>query len=369
MKKISVILVALVSQAVMAADQPSTLMPLSSAQEPMQQLLNPQEPTQQLLTPQEPVQQLLSPQEPTQQLLNAPPAQQPSNAPKPVEQLLNTQKSMQQLLNAQEPTQQFVTSDETSAAPSAAETPAGTASSGAPVIPPAPVLVPGLPPAPAPSNAVIPAPSSTTAIGLNAIEQPSENPFVGGIDTIPAFLSCKQTVISMCQRTKNVVEFQDCSKRLKIAACKQFFAFEKITGMAPKDDIDLVKYYKDGGLDLIHMVRFGANYPGVYYAIGTSGDFVDLIFGPQTQKLDIRKDPHYPEIALKFPNVELFSIVDKLPQVDSNPNGTGIRLIFRFQLLNGCHACERAGYANVAYDFSDTGVLQAASILSLEPAS
>lgn len=275
-------------------------------------------------------------------------------------------------LNTQEPVQQFVTSD--SAAP-ASNVAAAAAAAAAPaqqalppaVIPPAPVLTPQLPTPPAtPTPGVMPAPSSTAPLGLNAAEQAPENPFIGGLD-IRTFLSCQQTTLAVCQRTKDLAEFQDCSKRVKAPACKQFLEFAKMTGMAPKDNVDLIKNYKNGGLDLVHLVRFGANYPGVYYAIGTNGDVVDLIFGPQTQQWDIRKDPRYPEIAAKFPNVQLFSVVDKLPQSEVGPDGTGLRLIFRFQLYNGCHACERAGYANIAYDFSDTGVLQGSSVVSLEP--
>lgn len=262
------------------------------------------------------------------------------------------------LINAQEPVQQFVTSDNATPIGAATDTtPLGRAGYG----PPASSLVPEE----APNNVVLPAPPSSTALG-SVNEQPSETPLATGLD-IPSFIQCKRITMGMCHRSKDLPEFQDCFKRVKIPACKQFFAFAKMVGMAPGDDIDLVKHYQKGELDLIHLIRFGANYPGVYYTLGKNGNFVDMIFGPQTQKWDIRKDMRYPEIAKKFPDVALFSIVDKLPEVQETPDGTGLRLILCFQLLNGCQACELAGYAYVAYDFSDEGLLQDTTILSLEP--
>jgi hypothetical protein len=268
------------------------------------------------------------------------------------------------LLETQQPIQQFVTADPTEPPQTVtADKPASyDATTGAPAFdsPPAtPVITPTQP-------TISTSTSIATALGLNAPKKDNnENPLAGGID-IPNFIQCKELYRSLCQSLQDPTQLEACAKRIPQSGCKFFNAFAKATNMLPKDDVDVIKHYQQ--LDLIHLVRFGANYPGIYYAVGIEGNLVDLIFGPQTQGLDIRKDPHYPEIANRYPKVMLFSIVERLPKVEPAADGKGLRLILRFQLLNGCHACEQAGYANIAYDFSEKGALQASTILSMEPA-
>ena len=45
--------------------------------------------------------------------------------------------------------------------------------------------------------------------------------------------------------------------------------------------------------------------------------------------------------------------------------GGGQRFIFSFVLLNGCHACELAGHAQVAFDFSAAGRFLGTKLLRL----
>jgi len=265
-------------------------------------------------------------------------------------------------LDPLQPAQQFVMSEpDPPAVESSANTTASNTSSATPSVDvPAPFSS-------LPTPTVALATNSATAIGLGVPrEEIPANPFAGGLD-IPSFVQCKQLGANICRNAKDTKEAEGCFKRMEQPVCKQFVAFATITGMSPKDDIDFVKHYKQ--LDLIHLVRFGANYPGIYYSIGSNGDLVDLVFGPQTGGLDIRKNIRYPEIATRFPNVMLFSIVDKLPKVQPLPGSDGLQLILRFQLLNGCHACERAGFADVLYNFSAVGALQSTAIQSMEPAS
>lgn len=279
----------------------------------------------------------------------------------PVLPLLETQQPVQQFVMAEEPTQPAVAPPtESNVGLSRPDISAGS---------PAPA------PAPAPSatqeatlsSSAIEPIISAKPIGLNApLEERLANPFSGGLDT-PHFLQCKQTGMNLCGTSKDAKAFSTCLKGGHLSGCDQFIAFATMVGMSPKDDIDVIKHYKQ--LDLLHLIRFGANYPGAYYAIGLNGNLIDLIFGPHMQKLDIQKDIHYPEVVRRYPNVALFSIVDKFPTVQNLPDGAGLQLVFHFQLLNGCHACERAGYANVAYRFSELGALQSVAVQSIEPAS
>jgi hypothetical protein len=86
-------------------------------------------------------------------------------------------------------------------------------------------------------------------------------------------------------------------------------------------------------------------------------DFVYL------KHIDIRKDPLYPAIAEKFPKVELWGHSD-FKAMQALPGG-GQRFLFRFVLLNGCHACEVAGYALVAFDFRAAGRFLGTKLLGL----
>ncbi len=263
------------------------------------------------------------------------------------------------LLETQQPAQQFVTADPTEEPQTVKSDP--TTDDSVAQNPPAPEAPPALVPT-QPSAT----PSGTAiALGLNAQKkETTENLLAGGLD-IPSFIQCKQTYTNLCRTTKDPSQLEACINKMPQSDCQSFVAFAKTTSMSPRDNVDLIKHYKQ--LDLIHLVRFGANYPGVYYALGSNGALVDLIFGPQTQGLDISKDPHYPQIAERYPKVMLFSIVDKLPKVETTEDGKGLQVILRFQLLNGCHACEQAGFAEVAYTFSEVGALQSTTIQSMEP--
>lgn len=264
-----------------------------------------------------------------------------------------------------QPQQQFVTADQATMVTATASAAAANINTGSavatPDIPPPTATTP-----PPVSNAS----QAATPLGMGDKTDNPPSVFVGGLD-IPSFVKCNQMATAICQQTTSIPMYQSCIDRLKARGpvCKQFLAFSVASGMGPRDNIDVIKHYKEADLDLIHLQRFGANYPGVYYSIGASGDFQDLIFGAPTQSLDIRKAVQYPEIASKYPNVQLFSVVEKLPQTAPTPNGNGVRLILQFTLFNGCHACEIAGYADVAYDFSDNGTLQQTSIISLTPSS
>ena len=80
-------------------------------------------------------------------------------------------------------------------------------------------------------------------------------------------------------------------------ACLEFVYFAKAIGMGIKDDVDLIQYYEQANMDLIHVTHWGANFPGEYYALGRDGKLANLTFGPEVQALNISKDFRYPEIC------------------------------------------------------------------------
>jgi hypothetical protein len=253
------------------------------------------------------------------------------------------------------------------------EAPTPSASMPIPLQPASAVASPPPPPPPVvapPSQLTTPA--TARALGLsvaNGAPPVTDNGLSGGLDE-NNLLRCQRLVNDMCKKAKDSSQFQNCLVQLKTQpVCSQFLSFAKATQLGLHDDIDIIKQYPQANLALIHVTYAGTDYPGVYYTLGTNGNLVDMIFGPQMQTVDIGKDPSYSAIVSRFPKVQLFSIVDQLPQITTPGNGRGLRLTLRFQLLNGCATCARAGYAYVAYDFAETGDLQQVKVTSLEPVS
>lgn len=233
--------------------------------------------------------------------------------------------------------------------------------------PSAPDLVPTPLPAPAPALGRIGQVPLDQAANPNdtSPEQITKN-FDGGLIE-NAFVSCQQAAYARCFRTDDSDKFQQCMDRLKpYPNCQQFLAFAGATQLGKGDNVDLVQYYKDAQINLFHVSRWEADYPGDYYVIGVKGDYTNITSGSQVQQLDISKDIHYPQIVQQFPKAQLWSYVDQAPVTQPLPDG-GLRLVFRFTLLNGCATCEKAGYAFVGYDFSPTGAIKQVQLLSLEP--
>jgi len=212
----------------------------------------------------------------------------------------------------------------------------------------------------------IPAPELSPDEVMLAARKPLEL-FAGGLDQ-NSFVQCAKMAASVCSRAPDKTKFLICLNQLKQQkACDQFLAFAALTQFSAKDDIDVFQRYSQASLYLIHLARGNlGNYPGDYYIISDSGYFVDINKGPEAQLLDITKNSRFPEIAQRYPRVQLRSIVSKLPVAEPLVAGVGLRLIFPFQMMNGCDTCGRVGYAFVAYDFGPDGVLKNTEVLSLE---
>lgn len=233
----------------------------------------------------------------------------------------------------------------------------------------APPSAPDLVPSPLPAAA--PALSRPGPVSLEQAANPADSSpqqvakfFNGGL-VENAFTSCQRMASSFCTPATGD-KYQKCISRLKpYPACQQFLAFAGATQFDRGDDVDLIQNYKEAPINLFHVARFNANYPGDYYVIGVKGNFVNITSGPQVQEIDISKDIHYPQITQQFPKAQLWSYVDQPPVAQPLPNG-GLRLVFRFSLLDGCASCEQAGYAFIAYDFTGDGQLKQAQLIALE---
>lgn len=215
----------------------------------------------------------------------------------------------------------------------------------------------------------VPAPELSADEIMLASRKPLEV-FAGGLNQ-NSFVQCAKMAASVCSLAPNKDKYLICLNQLKQQkACEQFLTFAALSQFNIKDDMDVFQRYNQASLFLIHIARGNmGNYPGDYYIISDSGYFVDINKGPEAQLLDITKNSRFPEIAQRYPRVQLWSIVNKLPVTEPLVAGAGLRFIFPFEMMNGCDTCGRVGFAYVAYDFGPDGVLNNTEVLSLEEAA
>lgn len=86
------------------------------------------------------------------------------------------------------------------------------------------------------------------------------------------------------------------------------------------------------------------------------------------QKVDLKNDKTFTEIASTFPKAELwpgdrFGADCIVPE--AAPGGMQ-RFLVTYRLLNGCHACEVLGLAKVSFDFDNKGKFIGTELLTVE---
>lgn len=109
---------------------------------------------------------------------------------------------------------------------------------------------------------------------------------------------------------------------------------------------------------------FRANTNGATFLVNGSPSLISLEELDRWGKIDIQTDPLYPAIARRFPEVMLWGGQPDFVSMQRLPSG-GQRFVFAYVLLNGCHACDIAGYAQVGFDFDVKGNLSGAKLLRL----
>jgi hypothetical protein len=152
----------------------------------------------------------------------------------------------------------------------------------------------------------------------------------------------------------------------RAGASPQAIAFTRLL----KDEGYMTSFSEMGKVDLVSVFYpFRANTNDAILLVNGTPQVIDLEDLDKLGKIDIRRDPLYPSLARRFPEIELWGN----PQFETSqriPTG-GQRIIIKYVLLNGCHACEIAGYAHIAFDFDSTGTFRGLRLLRLsrpEPA-
>jgi hypothetical protein len=132
------------------------------------------------------------------------------------------------------------------------------------------------------------------------------------------------------------------------------------------DDEAYMSAFREMGRVDLASITFPAraNTNEVPYLVNGNPSLVSTELDAST--VDITKDPHYPALKAAFPDMELWPSGAEFRSMDHLVDG-GQGFVFAYPLQNGCHACERAGYAVVTHDFGPDGTYRGPRLLRLEP--
>jgi hypothetical protein len=70
----------------------------------------------------------------------------------------------------------------------------------------------------------------------------------------------------------------------------------------------------------------------------------------------VEHDPGFTILQSQHPHIMFWGAGPSLESSSSTPDGSQV-FIFRYRLLDGCHACEVLGYARIEFDFFPSGLL------------
>jgi hypothetical protein len=120
-----------------------------------------------------------------------------------------------------------------------------------------------------------------------------------------------------------------------------------------------------GKLTVVHASVAGADHTDAYFIVAKDrvlniDDYANL------SQLDIKAQPGYAALAQKYPNIGIWPGNHMLPTSAELAGGI-TQLVFAYSLLNGCHACELGGIANVGFNFDKEGNYLGEQLLSLSP--
>jgi hypothetical protein len=128
-------------------------------------------------------------------------------------------------------------------------------------------------------------------------------------------------------------------------------------------------FRKVGKVDVVsveYMLR--ANENRGWLLVNGTPPLIDVDDMQRLPKDDLLSDPAYAALAQRYPRVMLFP-GDRSgtgqPQVETLPD-RGERFVVRYQLQNGCHACERIGSATFAFDFDHAGRFLGTRLLAVD---
>lgn len=120
-----------------------------------------------------------------------------------------------------------------------------------------------------------------------------------------------------------------------------------------------------GKITVIHASVTGADHSDAYFILAKNrvinvDDYANL------SQLNIKSQAGYSALAQRYPNIGVWPGNHTMPTSTALAGGI-TQLVFTYSLLNGCHACELAGIANVGYNFDQDGNYLGEQLISLSP--
>jgi hypothetical protein len=151
---------------------------------------------------------------------------------------------------------------------------------------------------------------------------------------------------------KKALDFGKCfvDSMSRAGASPQALAFARAT----ENTGYLAHFVKMGRVDLAYVhYPFRANENAGWLLVNGDPAMIDVDALARLPKDQLESNQAYLRIKEKFPNVMLFGGDRSLKQPPKMIalSGKGQRFVVGYRLLNGCHACERVGGAQFAFDF------------------
>ena len=120
-----------------------------------------------------------------------------------------------------------------------------------------------------------------------------------------------------------------------------------------------------GNITVVHASVAGADHSDAYFIMAKNRVF-NIDDYANLSQLNIKSQVNYPQLAQRYPNIGIWPGNHAMPKSEELAGGI-TQLVFTYSLLNGCHACELAGIANVGFNFDKDGNYVGIQLLSLSP--
>jgi len=142
----------------------------------------------------------------------------------------------------------------------------------------------------------------------------------------------------------------------EMGASVEAIKFTKMMWSREKSNSDAVymsEFREMGRVDLAQITAPIWNDPDTTEFILVNGAPEIVQLWDSVKNTDITKDGIYPSLVKRFPKIEMWIAHEFVGMQQLQQKGQ--RFVFSFTLLNGCHACELSGKAEIAFDFDSSG--------------
>lgn len=120
------------------------------------------------------------------------------------------------------------------------------------------------------------------------------------------------------------------------------------------------------GLIVAHLSVRAADHSDAFVIISPDNKVIDIDDYAILSNIDIKKNPTFPTLAEKTPNISIWPGNHDFPTFERLADGAQ-QIQFNYRLLNGCHACAVGGVATVGFNFDVKGNFIGVTLIKLLP--